>query len=263
MGEPIVSSYIKVFFLLVIFVFCLFNLPFTIIGAGERGVVMDFGKVSNNVLGEGLNFKMPFVQSVKTISVRVQKDDIKLDAASRDLQDVTVDAVVNYHINPAGVNKVYQRVGDNKDVFERIISPNTNEVIKASTAQFTAEDIIKKRQELKQVIDVRLAERLRDYDVILDDVSLVNIDFSQEFNAAIEAKQVAEQQSQQARFTAERAVKEAEAIVNKAKGDAESQRLQQQSLSPELLQKMWIDKWNGSVPTVVSGENQLLFQLPK
>lgn len=222
--------------------------PFTTIGAGQRGVVMHFGQVQDRVLGEGLSWYMPIITSVKTINVRVQKDEVKAEAASKDLQDVHMDVVVNYHIDPTKVNKVFQQVGDNHDVFEKIINPNTNEVVKAATSEFTAEEIIKKRQELKHNIDVRLIERLVSYGVVLDDVSLTNIDFSAEFNAAIEAKQVAEQQSQQARYIAEKAIKDAEAIVNKAKGDAEAQKLQQQSLSPEFLQKIAIEKWNGVLP---------------
>ena len=104
--------------------------------------------------------------------------------------------------------------------------------------------------------------RLADYGVILDDVSLTEIDFSAEFNAAIEAKQVAEQKVQEAQFIADRAAKEAEARINKAEGEAEAQRLQQQSLTPELLQKMAIEKWNGELPRVISGENGTFFNIP-
>ena len=252
--------------LIVILVSCFIGLilfiafkPFTAIGPGQRGVVMHFGQVQDRVLGEGLNWYMPIVTSVKTVNVRVQKDEVKAEAASKDLQDVHMDVVVNYHIDPVRVNKVFQQVGDNKDVFAKIINPNTNEVVKASTSEFTAEEIIKKRQQLKDNIDKRLIERLVTYGVILDDVSLTNIDFSVEFNAAIEAKQVAEQQSQQARYIAEKAIKDAEAIVNKAKGDAEAQRLQQVSLSPEFLQKIAIERWNGILPTYIGGDTPLPF----
>lgn len=236
--------------------------PFVVVGAGERGVVMNFGSVQNNVLGEGMHFRIPFMQSIRKVNVRVQKQDVQSGSASKDLQDVVMDVVVNYHIDPARVNTVYQNIGDNEDVVDRIINPNTSEVVKASTAQFTAEEIIQKRQELKVQIDKGLAERLNEYGVILDDVSLVNIDFSNEFNAAIEAKQVAEQNAKRAEFTALQAEKDAEAAVNKAKGEAEAQRLQQQTLSPALLQKLWIEKWKGDVPQVVTDGNNLFFQIP-
>lgn len=235
--------------------------PVVTVGAGERGVVMNFGKVQDQVLDEGIHFRTPIVQSVKKISVRVQKNDVKAEAASNDLQDVSMDVVVNYHIDPKRVNKVYQSIGDNEEVFNRIVAPNTNEVVKASTAQYKAEKIIQLRQELKNKIDVALLARLKDYDIILDDVSLTNIDFSQEFNSAIEAKQVAQLESQKAQFIAEKAIKEADAAVNKAKGESEAQRLQQQTLNPDLLYKLWIEKWNGVLPSVVS-ENSQILQLP-
>ena len=120
---------------------------------------------------------------------------------------------------------------------------------KAATAKKTAEEIITKRQELKQDIDRLLVDRLGQYGIILSDVSIINIDFSAEFNKAIEAKQVAEQEAKQAIFRAEQAKNDATARVNMAEGQAKAQALQQQALSPELLQKMWIDKWNGVLPT--------------
>ena len=247
---------------LVMVIIVIMALPFAIVGAGERGVVTEFGRVTDSVLGEGLHFRVPFVQSVHTISVRVQKNDVKAEAASKDLQDVNMDVVVNYHIDPVRVNKVFQQIGDNSDVFERIISPNTNEVIKASTAQFTAEEIVRKRQELKDKIDKGLIDRLVTYGVVLDDVSLTNVDFSKEFNEAIEAKQVAEQESLKAKFIADKAIREAEARVNKAKGEAEAQRLQQQTLTTELLQKMAIEKWDGRFPQYFGGQSLPFLTLP-
>lgn len=227
--------------------------PFVTIGAGERGVVMNFGKVSEHILGEGIHPVVPVMTSVRKISVKVQKEDIKAEAASKDLQDVNMDIVVNYHIDATKVNKVYQEIGDNKDVFERIVVPNTNEVVKAATSKYTVQEVIEKRQILKQDIDALLIERIQTYGVVLDDVSLVNVDFSEQFNAAIEAKQVAEQQSQQARFLADKAKNEADAAINKAKGEAEAQRLQQQTLTQDLLQKLAIEKWDGKFPQYYGG----------
>lgn len=247
---------------IVFFIILIASLPFVTIGAGQRGVVMNYGKVQNEVLDEGLHWRTPFVQSVKKIDVRVQKADVTAAAASADLQDVTMEVVVNYRIDPTKVNNVYQKIGDNQEVLERIIIPNTNEVVKAASAKYTAENIIKNRAELKKLIDEALMIRLADYGVILDDVSLTEIDFSQEFNAAIEAKQVAEQRVQEAQFIADRAAKDAEAAVNKAKGEAEAQRVQQQSLTPLIIQKLWIEKWDGAQPKVVT-DGSLIMQMPQ
>ena len=233
--------------------------PFAIINAGERGVVMRFGKVQDTVFDEGIHLIMPIITTVKRITVRIQKDSIEADAFSRDLQDIQTDIAVNWHIEPTTVNKIFQEVGDEEQIVFRIISPAVSEVVKAATAKKTAEEIIAKRTELKQEIDNQLRERLGSYGVVVDDVSLVNISFSDEFAKAIEAKQIAEQEAKRARFEALRAEQQAQADINRAKGQAEAQRLQRQTLTPELLQKQAIEKWDGKFPQVLTGDGALPF----
>lgn len=233
--------------------------PFTVIGAGERGVVMVWGKVQPYVFDEGFHWFMPISTRVENISVRVQKSDVSAKAASKDLQDVQMDVVVNWRIDPSKINAVYQSVGDEKAVLDNILAPAVNEIVKAATAQKTAEEIITKRPELKANIDTSLAERLATYGILLNDLSLVHVDFSKEFNAAIESKQVAEQQAQQAKFTADKAIQDAQAAINKAKGEAEAQQLQQQTLTPLLLQKLAIEKWSGVLPIYFGGNGPLPF----
>jgi regulator of protease activity HflC (stomatin/prohibitin superfamily) len=233
--------------------------PFTIVNAGERGVVMHFGKVQNQVLDEGMHPIVPIFTSVKKLSVRVQKNDINARAASKDLQDVTTEVAINWHIDPAQVNTVYQRIGSNDQIINGIITPAVSEVLKAATAKKNVEEILTKRTELKGEIDEQLRKRLAAYGLIVDDVSLVNFGFSPEFNKAIEAKQIAEQEAKQAEFTALRAKQDAEAAVNRAKGQAEAQRLQRMTLTPELLQQQAIDKWDGRFPTVMGGNGTLPF----
>jgi len=235
--------------LFVAFIFIFTINPFVQVGAGERGVVMNWGQVQDTILSEGLHLRIPFMQSVQIVSVRVQKSDVKTSGASRDLQDVGLELVVNWKINTSKVNRVYQTIGDEKAVLENIIVPAVSEMAKAATAKKTAEEIITKRQQLKEDIDKLLVTRLANYGIILSDVSIIDIRFSDEFNKAIEAKQVAEQEAKQAIFKAEQAKNDAVARVNMAEGQAKAQQLQQQALSPELLQKMAIDKWNGSFPT--------------
>ncbi|MBD2042439.1 prohibitin family protein [Microcoleus sp. FACHB-672] len=233
--------------------------PFAIVNPGERGVVMQFGKVLPNVLDEGIHPIVPVVNTVKTISVKVQKSDVQSEASSKDLQDVKTLAAVNWHIDPKRVNEVYQRIGDENELLNRIIAPAVSEVVKASTARKTAEEIITQRTELKQEIDTTLKERLAAYGILVDDVSLVDISFSPEFAKAIESKQIAEQEAKRADFTALRAEKEAQAEVNRARGQAEAQRLQRQTISAELLQQQAIEKWNGQFPMVMGGSNTLPF----
>ncbi|MEP0818466.1 MULTISPECIES: prohibitin family protein [unclassified Trichocoleus] len=231
--------------------------PFVIVNAGERGVVMHFGKVQNQVLDEGIHPVMPVLTSVKKMSVRVQKDDINARAASKDLQDVTTEVAINWHIDPAQVNTVYQRIGNKEQIVSGIITPAVSEVVKAATAKKNVEEILTKRTELKGEIDDQLKKRLASYGLLVDDVSLVNFGFSPEFNKAIEAKQIAEQEAKQAEFTALRAKQDAEAAVNRAKGQAEAQRLQRLTLTSELLQQQAIEKWDGRFPTVMGGNGTL------
>lgn len=231
--------------------------PFTIVNAGERGVVMQFGKVQEQVLDEGIHPIMPIVTTVKRLSVRVRQNSFNADAASKDLQKITTELAVNWHIDPTRVNRVYQQVGDDEQIITGIITPAVSEVLKAATAKKTAEEIITIRTQLKEEIDNHLKERLSAYGLIVDDVSLVNFAFSPEFSKAIEAKQIAEQEAKQAEFIAKRATQEAQADVNRAKGQAEAQRLQRQTLTPELLQKQAIEKWDGRFPTVISGNGTL------
>lgn len=245
--------------LIVVFILFLMINPFVQIGPGERGVVMNWGQVQNEILNEGLHVRVPFMQSVQIVSTKVQKSDVKTGAASKDLQDVGLELVVNWRINAGKVNKVYQTIGDEKAVLDNIINPAVSEMAKAATAKKTAEEIITKRQELKKDIDVLLVDRLGQYGIILSDVSIINIDFSDEFNKAIEAKQVAEQEAKQAVFKAEQAKNDAVARVNMAEGQAKAQALQVQALTPELLQKMALDKWNGVLPVTMTSGSTLPF----
>ncbi len=231
--------------------------PFTIVNAGERGVVMKFGKVQNTVLDEGIHPILPIVTSVKTLSVRVNQNTFKADAASRDLQKITTELAINWHIDPARVNKVFQQVGDEEQIINGIITPSVSEILKAATSKKTAEEIITRRTELKDEIDRNLKTRIAAYGIIVDDVSLVNFSFSPEFSKAIEAKQIAEQEAKQAEFDVQKATQEAQADVNRAKGQAEAQRLQRLTLTPDLLQKQAIEKWDGRFPTVMGGNGTL------
>lgn len=250
--------------ILVIFFFMI-N-PFVQIGPGERGVVMNWGQVQPQILNEGLHLRVPFMQSVQVVSTKVQKSDVKTEGASKDLQVVKMELVVNWHMNAGQVNKIYQTVGDEKAVLDNIILPAVSEMAKAATAQKNAEEVIVKRQALKQDIDSLLVKRLASYGIILTDVSITDLDFSEEFNKAIEDKQIAEQDAKKAIFKADQAKNDAVALVNKAEGQAKAQALQVQSLTDQLLQKEWIDAWRAGgskVPQVVSGNSPFMINLSK
>lgn len=233
--------------------------PFVIVNAGKRGVVMQFGEVQDRVLDEGLHAIIPGVNTVKKISIRVQKNTFKDNAASRDLQTVTTEVAVNWRIEPNKVNDIYQQVGEEERIVDSIIRPAVSEVLKAATAKKTAEQIITQRNDLKNEIDENLQNRLSPYGLIVDHVSLIDFTFSDEFAKAIEAKQIAEQEAKRAIFEAERAKREAEIAVNRARGQAEAQKLVRETLTPELLQKQAIEKWDGKFPQVMTGSGTLPF----
>lgn len=249
--------------ILVLLCLALISSFIVIVRAGERGVLMKFGAVQNSVLGEGIHFIVPIVETVEKLSVRVQSQEISAEASSKDLQDVYADVALNWHVLPQEANLIYQQIGNQQAVIDRIINPAIEEVLKAVMAKYTAEEIITKRGEVKTGVDQALTERLKPYHIAVDDLSLVHIHFTQRFSDAVEAKQVAEQEVKRAEFVALKAVKEAEARANLARGEAEAQRLLQQTLTPELLQRQAIEKWNGSLPLVVGDESSTVLDLKK
>jgi len=227
--------------------------PVVVVGAGYRGVVMNFGQVQDEILGEGLHWRIPIMQEIKQLSVRVQKTGILAQVGSKDLQEVKLDVVVNWHIDPTKVNKVYQNIGDEEQIVDRILIPAVGEVVKAAAAKKNAEEILTKRPELKAEIDANLDDRLLNYGIVLDSVSLLDVQFSREFAQAIEQKQIAEQEAQRAAYIAQKAAREAEAEVNRARGKAEAQRLLQETLTPAILQNKALEVWDGKFPLVYGG----------
>ncbi|HEY9849173.1 MAG TPA: prohibitin family protein [Leptolyngbyaceae cyanobacterium] len=252
-------SYLAAGILILLLVVGIIFKPFVIINAGERGVVMQFGQVQQKILPEGIHPIIPIVNTVQTLSVRVQKHQIPAQAASKDLQDVFTDVALNWHVLPEKANLIFQQIGNEREVVQRIINPAIEEVLKAVMALYTAEQIITKRGEVKAGIDEQLTLRLSQYNIAVDDISLVNIHFSQRFSEAVEAKQIAEQEAKRAEFIALKAAQEAQAEINRAKGQAEAQRLLRENLTAQILQKQAIEKWDGHFPTVLGGNGALPF----
>ncbi|MBW4576469.1 MAG: prohibitin family protein [Aphanothece sp. CMT-3BRIN-NPC111] len=235
--------------------------PIVIVNAGERGVIMQFGKVQEKVLGEGIHFIIPIVNTVQNLSVRVQKQEISAEASSKDLQDVFTDVALNWHIIPEEANAIFQQIGDENQVVERIINPAVEEVLKAVIAKYTAEEIITKRGEVKAGVDNLLTTRLASYHIEVDDISLVHVHFSERFSDAVEAKQVAEQDAKRASFITLKTLEQAEAKVNLAKGEAEAQRLIRETLTTEILKKQAVERWDGKLPLIISDDSAKLLEL--
>lgn len=230
--------------------------PFTIISAGHRGVVLNLGAVSDRILGEGLNFKIPLYQSIVEVNVQVQKAKARAQAASRDLQTVETEIAVNYIIEPAQVNKLYQEIGTEYEA--TVIDPAILETVKSVTARYTAEQLIGSRQQVSQEIQKDLAERLKPFHLEVKAISIENFNFSETFNNAIEQKQQAEQLALKAQRDLERIRTEAEQQIAMARADAESFRLRTQNLTPLLRDMEWIKKWDGKLPHYYGGAQPLI-----
>ena len=241
-----------------ILMFFLFLHPWVQIGAGERGVVLNFGAVQKTVLGEGLHFRVPIMQKIARMDVKVQKATTDAAAASSNLQDVSSTVAINYHIVPDKANIVYQSLGI--EFKERIIDPAVQEVVKAVTARYTAEELITKRSAVSDAMKLNLTERLIANNIAVDAFSIVGFSFSKIFMEAIESKQTAEQLALKARRDLERIKIEAEQKITAATAEAESLRLQRANISPDLIDLRRveaniraIEKWNGILPQVTGG----------
>ncbi len=234
----------------VLFILLILLNPIVLIGAGERGVVLNLGAVSDTIMNEGLNFRTPLIQSVHVFDVKMQKDEVETGAASKDLQEVKTTIALNYHLVPDQVNKLYQNIGT--DFKRRVIDPAIEEAVKAATAKFTAEEAITKRQAVREEIKKLLIERLQKEYIMVDEVSIVDFDFSAEFNRAIEAKVTAEQSALQSKNVLEQKKYEAEQTITTARAEAEKIRIQAESISKQggqsYVQLKAIEKWNGVLP---------------
>lgn len=234
----------------------LFAKPWVQVGPGQRGVVLYFGAVQESVLGEGLHFRIPVMQDVVIMDVKVQKVVTDTIAASADLQDVTSSIALNYHLVPDKANVLYQTIGAHYK--ERIIDPAILEVVKAVSARYSAEELITKRPQVSEAMRMSLTERLKEYNIAVDAFAIVAFSFSKVFAEAIEQKQTAEQLALKARRDLERVKIEAEQKVTAARAEAESLRLQRANISPDLIELRKIEanlkaieKWDGILPQVV------------
>jgi regulator of protease activity HflC (stomatin/prohibitin superfamily) len=199
-------------------------------------VFSKIGGIQDRILDEGLRFKIPFIEDIIPVDVKIQKAQTDSSASSKDLQMVSSTIAVNYHVDPGKVNTVYQEIGI---LFkQRVIDPSVQESVKAATAQFTAEELITRREEVKEVIKANLTGRLKAFNIMVDEFNIVDFSFSKSFNDAIESKQEAEQREQK---------------LTRARAEAEGQRIQRETISPMILQMRAIEKWDGHFPQVVGG----------
>lgn len=236
---------------LLIGVFAFFG-SFGTVDTGNRGVVLHLQNPTGEIKEQGFYWKAPFVEDVVEMPVQILKEEAEATAASRDLQDVTTKVALNYHLDPSRVVQIYQEV--KKKWAGVIVQPAIQEAVKNATAKYTAEELITKRSEVREAISVNIKEKVAPRGILVDEVNIINFDFSQSFNAAIERKVTAEQEALASKNQLERIKYEAQQAIEKAKGEAESIRIQSQALTeqPQFLEKMAIEKWNGVLPVYMT-----------
>lgn len=254
MNRPILAvvGAVSALFLVIVLMVLIFG-SWTTIPAGYRGVVLRFGAVTGEIMPEGFNGKTPWVTDVVEMEVRTQKEQIKTQGASRDLQTVSTEIAANLHPDPTGVAYLYQNVG--LDYLDRIVAPAMQESIKAGIAKYTAEELITKRELVRADIMALLASKLVEHRIVLEDMNIVDFDFSASFNQSIEAKVTAEQNALAARNKLEQVKFEAQQRIEEAKGKAEAMSVESEALkaNPQILQLRALEKWNGILPGVTGG----------
>ena len=255
-------GFIKWIILLIIAVM-VFTGAFTIVPAGNTGVVLTLGKVSSTSMSEGFHLKIPFVQEVEIMSNKIQVYETAASAVSKDLQTVSSSIAVNYRLVSDKSPDMYKIVG--QDYTTILVAPVVQECMKSVTAKYTAEQLITERTNVGEEVKTSLDAKLNNYGVYIEKFNIVNFDFSEEFNNAIEAKQVAEQnllktqtEQEQAIVIAEANAKqkviaaeaEAEAILAQAQAQADANKLLEESLSDKVIAYEQIEKWDGVLPKV-------------
>ena len=248
-GNKMFRLIIVLFVLLLLFVFS----PVGTIRAGERGVRLRFDAVTGATVNPGLYFRIPIIEQVQTMDVKTQKEEMEAAAASKDLQTVSIRVALNYNLDPAQVARIYQEVGP--DYKSRIIDPAMQEGVKSSTAKFTAEELITKREAVREDTKAQLKERLQVSGIIVTEFNITNFNFSKVFNDAIEAKVTAEQQALAAKNKLEQIKFEAEQRIVEARGKAEAMTVESNALrsNPMILELRALEKWNGILPQVTGG----------
>jgi regulator of protease activity HflC (stomatin/prohibitin superfamily) len=235
--------------LIALIIFMIMN-PIVNIGAGKRGVVLNFGKVTDRVLGEGIHWVAPVIYSVEKMDVLTQKYTTKADASSKDLQSVTTHVTLNYDLNPSAVNLIYQQYRSN--IVPILIDPALHEFMKATTAKYTAEELITKREAVKTEYRKLLAETLLKSNINVKELFITDFQFSQGFNQAIELKVKAEQEALTEKNNLAKVQFKAQQKVADAQAQATAIRIQAEAVSKlggkDYVALKAIEKWDGKLP---------------
>lgn len=247
-------TWIRRIILLIIALFVLTTIicSITTVPTGFVGIKTRFGQVQDAVIQEGFNFKLPYIEKIVKLDCRTQKTEYTMEASSKDLQKISnFKVAVNYNITKDTANDLYRKVGvDYKSI---IVEPAIQEAMKATIANYTAEELITKRNEVSAFALEALFNKLQDSGITLTALNIIDLSFSPEFDKAVEEKQIVEQQTEKAKYELEKAKVENEKKIENAKAEAEVMKQQNAQITDQYLrlkeienQKAMIDKWNRS-----------------
>ncbi len=261
-------------FLSLLAVFCLVLGMVVTVPTGHTGILTTFGKVEDITLEAGVHFKLPY-QNVIVMDNRTQKATLELSCFSSDIQEVPVIYSINYQIKKENAQTIYKSVG--VDYYEIVMVPRIQEAVKSVIANYTAENLIGSREVLSEEITAILTEELESYNIIVVNTSIENLDFTDAFTNAVEEKQVAEQQKLKAKIEQDQLNIEAQAKAERevitANAEAEVQRIQAEaeqyageceaemnkaiaaSLTPELIDYYYAEKWDGELPQITGSDS--------
>ena len=248
-----------VLIVLALLVFAAIN-SVVIIDAGHTGVVVTLGKVNEGVLQEGMHFKVPFAQQVVTIDNRIVKLEVTTEAFSKDLQTVNTTLAINYRVDTTKSFSIYKNIGP--DYESVLVVPAVNEVLKATTAKYTAEESVTNRALVSEGLIEGLNAKLNAIGLYVTDVNIVNFDFSEAFIAAIEEKQVAQQKLLTAETEKQTAITnaeaEAETIRIRAEAEAAANERLNESITDRIIEYNKVDKWDGKLPQVTGNASSMI-----
>ena len=247
---------VKVFIvipILIIFAIITIFSSFKTIKSGEVGLKVRFGKIVITSLQEGFNLKIPYIEKIVKVNVKVQKVELTTESSSKDLQTIQTLLAVNYNVDKEQATTLYKNVGE--DYENIVLVPAIQESIKAVMSQFTAEETITKRNEVSDLCLQEIQDKVEKYGINIDDFNIIDLDFSEEYTKAIEEKQVAEQKVLTAKQQLEKSKIESEKKIVEAEAEAKANELKKRTLTKELIMQEYISKWDGKLPTVTSGNN--------
>lgn len=238
--------------LLVVTLITLFS-SFSTIKSGEVGLKVRFGKIIDTGLNEGFNLKMPYIEKIVKVNIKVQKTEITTESSSKDLQTIITQLAVNFRVKNDSASSLYKTVGNHYE--QTVLIPAIQESIKSVMSRYTAEQSITMRNEVSDKCLEEIQNKVEKYGILIEDFNIIDLNFSVAYSQAIEEKQVAEQNVLTAQQELEKAKVEAEKKLLEAKTEKEANDLKKQSLTNELLIQKFIEKWNGELPKVSGSEN--------